>query len=235
MRIPHLGKIKYQSKSSPRMRMIPVTIVTDTICPWCYVGTKRFQNAVANFKQSHPDVDFQITHVPFQIEPSLPKTPQNHTERIAKKIGSRARVDQMHAHLQALGRREGIAFSFEGNISNSLDSHRLIAFAGAQGAEVQGKVVEALFRAKFEEDRDVGDLRVLLDVAEKAGVADLDGVRNMLAGDFLLKETREQVELVQRRGVHGVPHFTVDEKYVVEGAQEPSAFEASFERALLSR
>ncbi|KAI8840388.1 thioredoxin-like protein [Chytriomyces cf. hyalinus JEL632] len=137
----------------------------------------------------------------------------------------------MMGHLKQVGVAEGIQFSSGGMIGNSLDSHRLVKFAGLLADQKQDAVINRLYRAYFEEEKNIADSQVLVSIAESAG---LDGakVREMLAGDHLLKETQDAVDQVHASGVSGVPFFIVGDKFAVSGAQDPSAFEAVFERAL---
>ncbi|KAI8613959.1 thioredoxin-like protein [Chytriomyces sp. MP71] len=209
-------------------RVIPVTIITDTICPWCYIGKKRFEKAVASFSQSHPDVQFALSYEPFQLNPSLPKQGMNKLESYKAKFGE-ARTQQMIPYMQKVGAAEGIQFSYGGLIGNSLDSHRLVRFASETGK--QNEVINALYRAYFEEEKNIGDNDVLVKVATDAG---LDGAktRAVLEGDYLLDETKKAVVAVHARGINGVPHFIIDNKFEISGGQDPATFEAIFSRAV---
>ncbi|KAJ3232644.1 hypothetical protein HDU78_006954 [Chytriomyces hyalinus] len=213
-------------------RQLTVTIITDTVCPWCYVGKKRFERAVTSFKlrPGFEDVEFKLTYQPFQLNPAQSKEGEDKIKMYERKFG-KARYEQMMGHLKQVGVAEGIQFSSGGMIGNSLDSHRLVKFAGLLADQKQDAVINRLYRAYFEEEKNIADSQVLVSIAESAG---LDGakVREMLAGDHLLKETQDAVDQVHASGVSGVPFFIVGDKFAVSGAQDPAAFEAVFERAL---
>ncbi|KAI9352670.1 thioredoxin-like protein [Obelidium mucronatum] len=132
---------------------IPVTIVTDTLCPWCYIGKKRFEAAIAQYKQVKGNqVDFQISYEPFQLDSTLPKSGIPRLEHYYNKFG-KSRFDQMNVHVRSVGASVGINFAFSDGqlIGNSLDSHRLIKYAGTVSRESQDQAINALYRAYFEE------------------------------------------------------------------------------------
>ncbi|KAJ3057829.1 hypothetical protein HDU98_006046 [Podochytrium sp. JEL0797] len=206
------------------VRKIPVTIVTDTICPWCYVGEKRFDSAVTKYKQIKGDsVAFEITYKPFQLDPTLPREGRNKLENYHRKFG-KARFDQMNDNLSKVGKSIGINFSFGGNVGNTLDSHRLIAFAGTLGTENQHKVIQSLYSAYFENEKNLGDVEVLVQ-AGKAGGVDEKIVREQIYGGDLLKaETIQAEQEIRDAGISSVPYFIFDGKYAISGGQEPETF-----------
>ncbi|KAJ3029329.1 UNVERIFIED_CONTAM: hypothetical protein HDU68_012484 [Siphonaria sp. JEL0065] len=216
------------------MKVIPVTIVTDTLCPWCYIGKKRFEKAAANFKLLKGDqVEFKITYEPYQLDSTLPKTGKPKMEHYYKKFGQ-ARTEQIIPYMKQVGSQEGIQFSYGGTIGNSLDSHRLIRYAGTlpNGSDAQDKLVNALYKSYFEEEKSLADVQVLVDAAKVVGIDEKVVRDEIVGGDLLLKETLDAVENVRARGVRGVPHFTVGEKYEISGAEEPDNFIKVFEKCL---
>ncbi|KAL2218294.1 putative thioredoxin [Thermoascus aurantiacus ATCC 26904] len=223
-----------------------IHIVSDTVCPWCYVGHKRLSRAIATHKLSHPTDTFSVSWHAFYLNPDAPTFPgADKRAHYRAKFGAE-RTEAIFARLAAVGAEEGIAFRFGGRTGRTRDSHRLIWWAGkkqqeqqqqgtqaAAGAEeektLQTKVVEALFRAYFEEEKNITDRAVLVDAAVHAGL-DKDEVEKMLESDEGGKEVDEEAAQATRRFVTGVPNFTIQGKYVVEGADDPSAFLEVFEK-----
>ncbi|KAF2671191.1 thioredoxin-like protein [Microthyrium microscopicum] len=202
-----------------------ITIISDPVCPWCYIGHNRLTRAISLFTKTHPagpSSTFSISWSPFYLDPSAPTHSISKRERAAQRHGQ-ARVDEMFARLRTLGEREGIVFSFEGRIGSTRNAHRLIGLAGKQGEEsgMQGAVVEGLFKEHFEGDADITDVDWLVSVATEAGM-DGEMVRSYLESE----EGGEAVDETARRNrgkVNGVPAFEIGE-FFVEGAQEEMEF-----------
>mmetsp|Transcript_91414 Transcript_91414/g.258862 ORF Transcript_91414/g.258862 Transcript_91414/m.258862 type:complete len:181 (-) Transcript_91414:38-580(-) len=160
--------------------------------------------------------DFEVQWHPFQLAPGAPGGKGvNKLEMYKQKFGEQ-RVKQMLPHMASVGQREGISFSYGGNVGNTFDSHRLISLAGRQGR--QDALVEALFRAYFEQERCISDPEVLLDAARSAGVA---GAEEALAGDEEAAAVRDELARYQgEMRISGVPHF------IIGGRQESGALES---------
>ncbi|KAJ3138159.1 hypothetical protein HK100_000092 [Physocladia obscura] len=213
------------------MEVINVTITTDTICPWCYVGKKRFERAVADFLQlkGTDNVEVHVKYQPFQIDLTLPETAINKLEHFGRKFG-RDRFAQMNTYLDAIGEKEGIKFRHNGPIVNSIASHRLVKYAGTLSHDAQDKVINTLYRFNFEEEKNIGDVDVLVE-AGKAGGVDEEIVQNkIVGGDLMLKETLDDIKNANASGISGVPHFVIDGKGVVSGAQESKTFVQLFQQ-----
>ena len=146
---------------------LTVDVISDVICPWCYVGKRRLEKAVAAVAGTHEVV---VRWHPFQLNPQMPREGMERRAYRTAKFGSWERSLELDARLVAVGAGEGITFAFDKieRTPNTLDAHRLIRLAGEQG--VQDAVVEALFRAYFTEGRDISDRRTLLDVVAGAGL-----------------------------------------------------------------
>ncbi|KPH05429.1 DsbA family protein [Rhizobium acidisoli] len=187
------------------MERITIDVVSDVVCPWCYLGKARLELAIAEVQD---EIGVDINWRPYRLNPDYP----------------REGVDQKKAHkmLTDLGREVGIAFDFEAiKIGpNTLDAHRLIHWAMIEGREKQDKAVAALFKANFEEGRNVGDHAVLLDIAEKAGL-DRSVIASLLASDADRDLIVAEIKAAQEMGVNGVPFFIFDQQYAVSGAQTP--------------
>ncbi|KAF9112913.1 hypothetical protein BGX27_002578 [Mortierella sp. AM989] len=215
------------SAASPKT--IKVDIVSDTVCPWCYIGKKRLEKAITSFKSKpeHKDVQFEVNWRPYQLDPSASKTPIPKMTMYTQKFGP-TRAPLMRDRMIQVGQEEGIQFSYNGNIVNTLDSHRLVDFAAKRGK--QDEMVTELFKDYFERDK-CGEMSTLIDSAVKVGLdrAEVEAYLNSTEG---IKEVQEDIEKSKLEGVQGVPNFTIDGKYVLSGAQEPSTFEEVFNKVV---
>ncbi|MBX3532266.1 MAG: DsbA family protein [Rhizobiaceae bacterium] len=200
---------------------IRIDVVSDVVCPWCYVGSKRLQQALAGL----PNVVAEVQWRPFQLDPTIPAEGMDRKTYMRNKFGNDdARLKAMHDRLIESTRDAGIPFAFDRIkvAANTLDAHRLIRWAGGQGAAVQDKVVRALFKANFEDGRNIGDHAVLTEIAGECGM-DVAVVSALLPTDADREEVRQEIAQAQRMGVTGVPCFLLENKYAVMGAQPTEA------------
>jgi len=190
-----------------------IDVVSDVVCPWCFIGAQRLQHALSQCT----DIQTHVRWRPFQLDPSLPADGLDRATYMASKFGPE-RMAEIHAHLEQIGAELGIAFAFDkiSRSPNTLNAHRLIRWAYAQGT--QSAVVADLFKAYFVEGRDIGDSQVLADIAARHG---LDGeiVSDWLADDHDRAAIEHEVQSAQRMGIQGVPFFIIDGKYGLSGAQ----------------
>ena len=199
-----------------------IQVVSDVVCPWCYVGKRRLERALSELDL--PDV--RIAWLPFELNPDLPAAGMARAAYRDRKFGP-GRWAAMDARMAETGREEGIAFAFDRMTRqpNTRLAHVLIAYAGEQGRA--DAVVEALFRAFFEDAKDVGDETVLLDLAEDAG---LD--REIATAVLRSEERAAEILAFERQagsaGISGVPHFVVDGRWSLSGAQPPETWAAAF-------
>ena len=193
---------------------VKIDIVSDVMCPWCFIGKRRLEKALAGLG----DVTVKVEWHPFQLDPTLPADGKDRATYLNEKFGDAARVAEIYGRIGAVGEEENIPFAFEKitKSPNTLDAHRVIRWAGVEG--VQDGVVERLFELYFLEGADLTDKAVLAGAAEAAG---MDGamVARLLATDADLAETEADVVHAQAIGVTGVPCFILDNKYAVSGAQ----------------
>ncbi|KAH8704231.1 DSBA-like thioredoxin domain protein [Talaromyces proteolyticus] len=204
-----------------------IDIVSDTICPWCYIGHRRLSKAIAQHTQAYPTDTFSISWHAFYLNPDGAAYPGiNKMAMYEARLGGPERAKAMAARLTATGAAEGIAFSYGGNTGRTRDSHRLVYLAGQKyGAEKQTQVVEALFRAYFEEEKNITDKAVLLHAAtESEARLPRDEVQAWLDSDLGGKEVDQEAYGATSKFVTGVPNFTIQGKYVVEGAEDPAQF-----------
>ena len=193
-----------------------IDIYSDTICPWCFIGKRRLERALAERPQS----DLKISWKAFQLNPQMPREGIDRQRYLELKFGGPAGARQVYDQVRQVGAQEGIDFAFEsiGHTPNTLESHRLIRHASSAG--LQDEVVQSLFDAYFLEGRDIGDGDVLVAAAATAGL-DPERARAYLAGD----EDRESVAAEDAHaryiGIQGVPTYILNGKYVLSGAQPP--------------
>jgi predicted DsbA family dithiol-disulfide isomerase len=205
---------------------LTVDVISDVICPWCYIGKRRLEKAIAAFGRGQVRVRWH----PFQLNPHVPREGMNRKEYRTAKFGSWERSLALDAQVAAAGRTEGIPFDYAKvmRTPNTLDAHRLIGLADTEG--VQDAVVEAVFRAYFVEGRDISQTTVLLDVVAEAGL-DRGRAEAVLNSDEGLAAIRAAEEQAHRTGVQGVPYFLINGTLALSGAREPSAFLDAFEQA----
>ncbi|MBS0320902.1 MAG: DsbA family oxidoreductase [Proteobacteria bacterium] len=198
----------------------PIDVISDVVCPWCYVGKRRLEAALAGLAATNPELEPVVSWHPFALNPGLPAGGAPRKAWMDAKFGGAERVRAAHERLEAIGAGVGIPFAFD-RITvqpDTLDAHRLIAWAQAQGEDA-GEIVERLFAAFFVEGRDIGDRAVLAAIAAEAK---LDGVaaRAYLDSGAGSDAIRDSERRAQALGVGGVPFFIFGEKLAVSGAQE---------------
>ena len=203
-----------------------VDVVSDVVCPWCYVGKRRLELAL----EQAEDIEVEVRWRPFQLDPTIPDGGVDREDYFREKFGDLSRVAAIHERLKELGDGVGIRFAFEriARTPNTLDAHRLIRWASIEGAGEE--VVEKLFSLFFEDGADLGDIDVLVEAAVAAGLPG-DLVRRLLESDADRDEVREEIATAQRIGVTGVPCFIIDGRTAVMGAQEPEAIVAALRQA----
>ena len=197
-----------------------VEIWSDVVCPWCYIGKRRFEAALAQFE--HRD-DVEVVWRSFELDPAAPtrhEMPQK--ERLAARYGmSAAQVAAMNARLIGEARKEGLDFDLDATKGgNTLDAHRLLHFAAESGRAAALK--ERLMRGYFIEGVAVGDRAELARLAAEVGVDEAEA-RAVLASDRFADAVRADEARARAFGVSGVPFFAIDERYGVSGAQPPEA------------
>ncbi len=200
---------------------VPVTIdvVSDVVCPWCYVGRARLKKAL----EAVPEISVNLRWRPFQLDPTIPPEGKSRRDYLADKFGDETRIRQMHAQLGTLGEAEGISFDFDAIAlsPNTLNAHRVIRWAATAEPGVQDRLVGRLFALYFEEGADIGNAAVLIQAAKEAGM-DAAVVETLLATDADRTEVEQEIATAQQMGVTGVPCFLLEGRYAVVGAQEPA-------------
>jgi predicted DsbA family dithiol-disulfide isomerase len=196
-----------------------IDIFSDTVCPWCYLGKRRFEIALA----SRPQYEPQVTWRPFELNPEIPVDGVDRAAFLAAKMPDLERMKEMQSELTRLGEATGIEFRFDliQRMPNTRRSHLLIAYAARYG--LQGKVKDRIMRAYFEEGRDIGDTDELARLGAETGLVETD-VRNAL----ILRAGQDGVVAAERHasvlGISGVPTYIFDGQYTISGAQEVAVF-----------
>jgi predicted DsbA family dithiol-disulfide isomerase len=203
---------------------LTVDVISDVVCPWCFLGKKRLEKAVAM-----ADRPVAINWRPFQLDGTIPAEGMDRKLYLERKFGAGDRIRKSHEHLTELGAAEGIPFAFDkiAISPNTLDAHRLIRWAAEP--EMQERMVEALFRAYFIDGRNIGDRSVLADIASAVGM-DGPSIATRLATDEDTADVQADIRSAQRIGVTGVPTFVVANKYGLVGAQPAEELARAFEQ-----
>ncbi len=203
-----------------------IDIVSDTICPWCYIGKRRFDRALSARGIADADISWRA----FQLNPDMPAEGVDRHSYMVEKFGSEERVAEIFDTIERAGAEEGIDFAFDRMVRtpNTVDSHRLIAFAGEKG--MQNQVVDALFHRYFERAEDIGDQAVLVAAGTEGGLDEKE-IALYLAGEDGTEEILAEARAASSMGISGVPCFIFDKRYAVSGAQAPEVFDRVFELA----
>ena len=196
-----------------------IDIVSDVICPWCFIGKRRLAAALGERGEASAEVAWH----PFQLNPDMPPEGMPRDRYLANKFGGAQHAGRIYDNLTNVGASVGISFAFDRikMTPNTRDAHRLIRYAG--GTERANDVVEALFRAYFIEGRNIGDPTTLTEIGTEAGL-DRAEVMRFISSTEAVEETLAEDLSARRIGITAVPCFIFEKKYVVSGAQEPEFF-----------
>jgi predicted DsbA family dithiol-disulfide isomerase len=192
-----------------------IDVISDTVCPWCYIGKRRLERALS----LRPQIEFDVRWRPFQLDPTTPVEGVDRKVYMERKFGSSEKIKPIHTALLKAGEDEGIAFAFEkiARTPNTLNSHRVIRWSHSLG--VQDKLVELLFHRYFVEGADIGQIKVLAAIADEVG---LDGelVEELLNSDADRESVEREDTMARKIGINGVPTFLIGGKVLVNGAQD---------------
>jgi len=197
-----------------------VEIYSDIACPWCYIGKRRFEQALDRFPGKE---DVEVVYRPYQLVPDAPEAATPHRAWLAERYGPQSVA--MDARVTELGRAEGIDYDFDAALhANTFLGHRLLHLAETEyGAAVQGELKEALLKAHFSDGADVGDREQLTEIAVRAGL-DRDRVSGYLAGEEGADEVRAQLAEARALGISAVPTLVFEGRWAVQGGQEADTF-----------
>ena len=197
--------------------MVKLDIISDPICPWCFIGKTELDRAL----EANPLHPFEIEWHPFQLNPDMPRSGMDRVEYLETKFGGQVGAAQAYAPIVARAEELGLKIDFPAieRTPNTLNAHRLIHWAGLEGR--QTPMVSALFRAYFQEGRDIGNDAVLIDIAEKLEM-DPEMVAKLLTSDADVDDIKKRDAHAREKGVTGVPTFIVGNRHAVPGAQPVS-------------
>lgn len=195
---------------------VKLDIMSDPICPWCYIGKAHLDRALA----AAPDHPFLIEWHPFQLNPDMPEGGMDRRAYLEGKFGGKEAAVKAYAPVVEHAEKAGLKINFEGmkRTPNTLNAHRLIHWAGIEGR--QTAAVSALFKAYFVECRDIGDVEVLADIADSIEM-DAAVVTRLLGTDSDMQDIRDRDAHSRSMGINSVPTFIIGGKHAVPGAQPP--------------
>lgn len=219
---------------SPIVALVRVEIWSDVVCPWCFIGKRRFDNAVAQLREKGVTEPIEIVFKAYQLDPTAPVgSPTPVVEAYAKKFGGRERAEQILQHVTSVAAGDGITFNMDIALrANTILCHRALHWVlENHGAEAQAAFKENLLSAYFTEGLDVGDLSTVLSRASAMGY-DSHVLKDWLENGGGIEEVQSDIEGAYEREVTGVPAFFIDDKYFIPGAQETDVFVKVLERIL---
>ena len=209
------------------MAAVRVEVVSDVVCPWCYIGKRRFERALNDLRQTLPDLAIEVRWRAYQLDPNAPTysaTPVS--EAYAKRFGGPERAQEILQQVTATAAAEGIVFDLKRALrANTRRAHQLLKFVENHAPELQGAVNESLMAAYFNEGSDIGDPRVLTRCAQRAGFEHPDLVHMLSGADDRWSElVAEDLLWAAERDITAVPTFVIDDAMVIPGAQDTSTF-----------
>ena len=196
--------------------MIKLDILSDPICPWCYIGKAQLDRAL----EAAPAHPFTVEWHPFQLNPEMPAGGMDRRDYLEAKFGGRDGAIEVYSRIATHAEAAGLEINFDriARTPNTLNAHRLIHWAGLEGR--QTPMVAALFRAYFVEGKDIGDAESLVQIAKGAGL-EAAMVTRLLASDADIEDIRARDANARARGLTGVPTFIIANQHVLTGAQSP--------------
>lgn len=215
------------SSLAPTPSRLPIEVVFDFVCPWCYLGVRR----LVALLDRRPDLDVSLSWRSFLLNPDMPRTGMSRTDYMVRKFGAEERAKRLYATIAELGAQEGLNFDFTsiGRTPNSIDAHRLVQEAAKSG--VADLLVMHIFAAHFIEGLDIGNVSVLASLAARSGM-------DPEAAELFLRQS-EGGELIyveniraHRLGINGVPCFIINGEHAISGAQENEVLERLIDLAV---
>jgi predicted DsbA family dithiol-disulfide isomerase len=206
-----------------------IEIFADLICPWCFIGKRRLERAMETRGSSR----FRLRWLPFQLNPDMPRDGMPRHEYLQAKFGSPERAEQVHNMMTETARKDGLLLRLDqiSRTPNTIDAHRLVRYADRHGRGAD--IIEALFRAYFQQSRDIGQTNELVDIAEENGLNRLDSSRYLLS-DADIMSVRTSDIAARRLGIHAVPCFVFDKRHAIAGAHDHETFLPLFDVTIMA-
>jgi predicted DsbA family dithiol-disulfide isomerase len=214
---------------------VSIDIVSDLVCPWCFIGKHRMTGAVALVREKFPETRFRLNWLPFFLNPDTPPEGEPYRAFLEAKFGGKEQVSSLQKVVTEAGRDTGVEFDFE-RISirpNTLHAHRLIYRAqstGRQPAEIEA-LVERLFVAHFQRGENIGDIATLGEIAAECGDR-MDDVTEYLESTMDVDQVRSLFDGISGQGISGVPLFVIQDRLAVPGAQSSAVLAAAILQAM---
>ncbi len=206
------------------MSSISIDVVSDVVCPWCFIGKRHLDKALTEWRAAHPDSEVTVNWHPFFLNPDTPEGGEPYRPFLEKKFGGPQGLAEIWQRVREAGKPAGVDFAFEKIElrANTLLAHRLIHYAQKIDSNNAAKLIEALFAAQFLDGRHVGDRAILAEIAGACGF-DAAAAKAYLDSDEDADAVREDAEQSRRMGINGVPFFVFNQKLAASGAQPPEA------------
>jgi predicted DsbA family dithiol-disulfide isomerase len=210
---------------------IKLGVVSDVVCPWCYIGKRRLEKALDKLSDKY---DFEIEYFPFELNPQMPAEGANQKQYLMEKFGGEERYQQITNHTTSVAAQEGLTFNFDKQerSPNTRNAHRLIQLAKEDGKHLQ--LTESLFKAYFTDGVDLSKNDNLIAVAESVGM-DKEKVSAFLESNTGVTEIEMAEQELQKIGISGVPFYIIENKYGISGAQPTETFINAFEEIAASK
>jgi predicted DsbA family dithiol-disulfide isomerase len=215
----------------PDPNALHIDVVSDVVCPWCFIGKRQLEDALQQWGERHPDAQMPtVTWHPFQLNPDMPAEGMAREEYMRRKFG-RSDTGAIYANVRRAAQESGLALNLEAIVRqpNTLRPHALLQVAESIGAQHQ--MAEILFEAYFLSGRDLTDPAVLAELGARAGL-DADAVQAALEDPALQQQVADRDQQAREAGIGGVPFFIVNNKVAVSGAQGVERLLKAFERGL---
>lgn len=212
---------------------LTIDIVSDVVCPWCYIGKRHVESAVARYREAHPGSEVTLRWHPFQLNPDLPPQGTDRKSYLEAKFGGPERAAHIYERVRAAGRNAGLALNFDAILKqpNTLAAHALIAYAqSVDDGKAADAIVERLFKAYFIDGQFIGDIEVLVAIAADCGL-DAEATRAVLGEHATLDQVASMDANVRQQGVSGVPFLIFNQKLALSGAQPPEVMLDAMEKS----
>ena len=203
---------------------LTIDVVSDVVCPWCFIGKRHLDKALAQWRAENPDSEVTVNWHPFFLNPDTPEGGEPYRPFLEKKFGGPQGLAEIWQRVREAGKPAGVDFAFEKIElrANTLLAHRLIHYAQKIDSNNAAKLIEALFAAQFLDGRHVGDRAILAEIAGACGF-DAAAVKAYLDGDEDAEAVKADADQSRRMGINGVPFFVFNQKLAASGAQPPEA------------
>ena len=212
------------------MDKLKIDIVSDVVCPWCVIGFKNLQTAI---KQMSNEIDFEINWKPYELHPEIPKNGYDKKLYMQQKFGDASGRASPYNQIREIGKSLGFEFNFSKTerIPNTFSAHRLLW--KSKEFNLQTELSEALFEAYFSDGKDIGSDEVLAGIAQEVGMDKLEVLKFLSSKEGGQETADEEMEFIEK-SIGAVPTYFINEKYIIQGGQEPETF-VSFLNKILSK